>query len=149
MFLNAYNHPSDRILPQNNIFTEFLVELNDTSVEANELVSAKLRNSQSSTTRRESSMSIDTPRIKDRNVIFLLLTSSHTGNNYSDKMAGKLALLVEFLTSLAKIAWYITIGIFKLFAPIKKKDVKNEIVLVTGAGSGIGRLIALRYESLI
>lgn len=33
------------LLPQNNIFTKFPVEQNNTSVEANEPVSAKLRNS--------------------------------------------------------------------------------------------------------
>ena len=58
------------------------------------------------------------------------------------------ARILEFLTSLAKVVWYIAIGLFKLVAPVKKKDVKNEIVLVTGAGSGIGKLIAMRYRPL-
>lgn len=32
--------------------------------------------------------------------------------------------------------------------PVRKKNVSGEIVLVTGAGSGIGRLLAIKFASL-
>ncbi|XP_062605573.1 17-beta-hydroxysteroid dehydrogenase 13-like [Saccostrea cucullata] len=51
-----------------------------------------------------------------------------------------------FLFVLA-IYFYI-LEIFKLFSPAKRKDVRNEIVLITGAGHGIGREIALEFGRL-
>ena len=55
-----------------------------------------------------------------------------------------MALVLEFFTTLGKVVWYTLLALVKLFLPVAKKDVRGDIVLVTGAGSGIGRLIAIR-----
>lgn len=39
-------------------------------------------------------------------------------------------------------------SIFRFFVPNPKKDVRGEIVLISGAGSGLGRLMSLRFAKL-
>lgn len=41
--------------------------------------------------------------------------------------------------------YFYILEIIKVLSPPKKKDVRNEIVLITGAGHGIGREIALEF----
>lgn len=58
------------------------------------------------------------------------------------------AFLTEFLVALFKFLWYTLVGVVKVCLPVQKKDVRKEVVLVTGAGSGIGRLMSLRFAEL-
>ncbi|KAM9329538.1 17-beta-hydroxysteroid dehydrogenase 13-like [Gastrophryne carolinensis] len=59
-----------------------------------------------------------------------------------------MALFLEFL-ALFVVAIYSYLEAFvKLFIPIKRKTVRGEIVLITGAGHGIGRLTAIEFAKL-
>ncbi|GAB1865548.1 NADP-retinol dehydrogenase [Camponotus japonicus] len=57
-------------------------------------------------------------------------------------------LLAEILFIILKVFYFICESIFTTFIPMTKKSVANEIVLVTGAGHGIGKELAIGYASL-
>ncbi|XP_025157211.1 short-chain dehydrogenase/reductase family 16C member 6 [Harpegnathos saltator] len=59
-----------------------------------------------------------------------------------------LSNIPEFLFLILKIFYYICEGVYRLIVPREEKSVVGEIVLVTGAGQGIGRELAIGYASL-
>ncbi|XP_076244046.1 short-chain dehydrogenase/reductase family 16C member 6-like isoform X2 [Calliopsis andreniformis] len=64
------------------------------------------------------------------------------------KAYGGVLIVADVLLLLIKILYYILEGIYRLFVPFEEKSVAGEIVLVTGAGHGIGKELALKYASL-
>ncbi|OQR77311.1 epidermal retinol dehydrogenase 2-like [Tropilaelaps mercedesae] len=58
--------------------------------------------------------------------------------------------IVRFCTNIAMIIYFVLEAFVLLFVPSKwrMKSVKDEIVLVTGAGSGIGRLMSIKFADL-
>ncbi|XP_076018392.1 short chain dehydrogenase/reductase family 16C, member 5a [Genypterus blacodes] len=55
--------------------------------------------------------------------------------------------LLETVQVLLLSLWYNVEAFIHLFVPVKKKNIAGEVVLITGAGSGIGRLMAQEFAA--
>ncbi|CAL8343385.1 unnamed protein product [Merluccius merluccius] len=56
--------------------------------------------------------------------------------------------VLETLQVLGLVLWYSLETLVRLFVPTKRKNVSGEVVLITGSGGGIGRLMALEFADL-
>lgn len=71
-------------------------------------------------------------------ILFLLY---FTGKGYI------MSLMWEFAFIIVRVFLHVSMSGFKWILPSQRKSLRKDIALVTGAASGIGRLIALRLAS--
>ncbi|KAK6173678.1 hypothetical protein SNE40_017086 [Patella caerulea] len=57
-------------------------------------------------------------------------------------------IILEIILLLSKVIYFYLEAFFQIFFPPARKDIKGEIVLVTGAGHGIGRELCLEFSRL-
>ena len=58
------------------------------------------------------------------------------------------SLVIETLGVIGIVLWQMLKSFVQIFLPSRRKDINGEIVFLTGAGSGIGRLMALKFAKL-
>ena len=61
-----------------------------------------------------------------------------------------MVVLVELLATVARVLWHVSLGIITSIFPfvVPKKDISGQLVLVTGAGHGIGALLAKKMANM-
>ena len=55
------------------------------------------------------------------------------------------SLILETLLVIGIVIWQILKSFVRIFFPPPRKDINGEIVFLTGAGSGLGRLMAVKF----
>lgn len=63
-------------------------------------------------------------------------------------MAEILKLIVDLLMMFAQFTYSFVTGVYLAIKGTEEKSVKDEIILITGTGHGIGREMALQYAAL-
>ncbi|XP_047527808.1 epidermal retinol dehydrogenase 2-like isoform X2 [Vanessa atalanta] len=61
---------------------------------------------------------------------------------------GAISLVFEFLWTLIKVNYETIRGMWRVLVPPEPKEVKDDIIFITGTGHGIGREVALRFAKL-
>jgi len=59
-----------------------------------------------------------------------------------------MSLVVDILAAVCWAVYCVIVRTVGLFLPSTYKDVKGQVVLITGGGSGLGRLVSLRFAKL-
>lgn len=71
-------------------------------------------------------------------------------SNFSQNTAAFFKFVANFFIGITIGTWYLLVAIVLFFVPkcLRYKDVSQDIVLITGGASGIGRLMAIKFAKL-
>ena len=58
------------------------------------------------------------------------------------------SVIIELFALIGTLCREILVSFVQIFFPPSRKDINGEIVFVTGAGSGLGRLMAIKFAKL-
>lgn len=71
-------------------------------------------------------------------------------SSFVENFIGFLKFMLDFFKGVFLATWYVLKAIVLFFIPkcLRFKDVSNDIVLITGGASGLGRLMAIKFAKL-